>query len=125
MSLFSRQTIPAISHCKVPGKLYLAGEYAILEPGQKALLLTINHYLEASSQRSDQGKWQLIQADPSIPSLCFSKLEDLNSADCYWQYVKTASFFANTSAKSSGSPFILYRFILIPTFEQKRASNWD
>lgn len=105
MSLFSRQTIPTISQCKVPGKLYLAGEYAILEPRQKALLLTINHYLEASSQRSDQGEWQLIQADPSIPSLCFSKLEDLTSADCYWQYVKTALFLCQSLCQELGIAF--------------------
>ena len=111
MSLFSRQTIPAINHCKVPGKLYLAGEYAILEPGQKALLLTINHYLDASSQRSGQGEWQLIQADPSIPSLCFSKLEDLNSVDCYWQYVKTALFLCQSLCQEPVS----YTHLTLPT----------
>ena len=43
---------------KVPGKLYLAGEYAVLEPGYPAVIMAVDHYLKAKvapSHRVDEG----------------------------------------------------------------------
>ena len=43
---------------KAPGKLYIAGEYAIVEPGSKAIVLAINQFVTASIEESknDSGK---------------------------------------------------------------------
>ena len=43
-----------ISEAQAPGKLYLAGEYAVVNPGNPALLMAVNRYVEArvsSAQR--------------------------------------------------------------------------
>ncbi|PMB84068.1 phosphomevalonate kinase [Dolosicoccus paucivorans] len=37
---------------KVPGKLYLAGEYAVLEPGHPAVIMAVDHYLTATVKAS-------------------------------------------------------------------------
>lgn len=38
---------------KVPGKLYLAGEYAVVTPGHTAVLLTVNRYLTVQIEETD------------------------------------------------------------------------
>ena len=37
---------------KAPGKLYIAGEYAIVEPGNNAVLVAINQFVTASLEPS-------------------------------------------------------------------------
>lgn len=42
---------------KAPGKLYIAGEYAVVEPGQSAIITAINRFVTAhiSPSKTDQG----------------------------------------------------------------------
>lgn len=40
---------------KAPGKLFLAGEYAVVEAGQPALVVAINQYLTVSIEKSEAG----------------------------------------------------------------------
>lgn len=37
---------------KAPGKLYIAGEYAVLESGHPAIIVALNHYIEAQIQEN-------------------------------------------------------------------------
>lgn len=53
---------------RVPGKLFLLGEYAILEPGSQALLLTFQRYLRATIMPAPQ--W-LIHTDLAAEPLRF------------------------------------------------------
>ena len=40
---------------RVPGKLFLAGEYAVVEAGYPALIAAINRFLTVSVEESSQG----------------------------------------------------------------------
>lgn len=46
---------------KVPGKLMIAGEYAVLEPNQKAVVVAVNRYVTACIKPSRQNKLSLPQ----------------------------------------------------------------
>jgi phosphomevalonate kinase len=46
---------------KVPGKLLIAGEYAILEPKQKAIVVAVNRYITAYIEPSNQNQLLLPQ----------------------------------------------------------------
>ncbi|MGX7091780.1 phosphomevalonate kinase [Hutsoniella sourekii] len=80
---------------QVPGKLFVAGEYAILTPGQGAILIGIDQYLTAEIQASTNHMCQLHSdqlADLAIPlvedQLQFSSsLSDQNNP---WRYVQSA-----------------------------------
>jgi phosphomevalonate kinase len=48
---------------KVPGKLLIAGEYAILEPKQKAIVVAVNRYITAYIEPSNQNQLFLPQLE--------------------------------------------------------------
>ena len=39
---------------KAPGKLYVAGEYAVTEPGYKSVLIAVDRFVTASIEASMQ-----------------------------------------------------------------------
>ena len=49
-----------ISEAQAPGKLYLAGEYAVVNPGNPALLMAVNRYVEARVSSSE--RWLVTSA---------------------------------------------------------------
>ena len=48
MSLFKFVHMNRPTQTKIPGKLYIAGEYAVIEPNYPAILVTVDQYLEAT-----------------------------------------------------------------------------
>ena len=38
---------------KAPGKLYIAGEYAVVEPGYKSILIAVDRFVTASIEDSN------------------------------------------------------------------------
>ena len=46
---------------KVPGKLFIAGEYAVLEPDQPAIVIAVNRYISIEIERSSQNQLSLPQ----------------------------------------------------------------
>lgn len=40
---------------KAPGKLYIAGEYAVVEPGQPAILIAVDQFVYATISQAKQG----------------------------------------------------------------------
>ena len=49
-----------ICEAQAPGKLYLAGEYAVVNPGNPALLMAVNRYVEARVSSSE--RWLVTSA---------------------------------------------------------------
>jgi hypothetical protein len=43
---------------KAPGKLYIAGEYAVTEPGYKSVLIALDRFVTATIEEADQYKFQ-------------------------------------------------------------------
>ncbi len=41
---------------KVPGKLFVAGEYAVTEPGQPSIVIAVDRYITAVIQESDKNE---------------------------------------------------------------------
>ena len=39
---------------KAPGKLYIAGEYAVTEPGYKSVLIALDRFVTATIEETDQ-----------------------------------------------------------------------
>lgn len=46
---------------KVPGKLFVAGEYAVTEPGQSSIVIAVDRYITATIQKSDKNEVSLPQ----------------------------------------------------------------
>jgi len=54
---------------KVPGKLYIAGEYAVVSPEQPALLCTVDKFLTVDSSRTSMPCGTLVtnQSEKTFP----------------------------------------------------------
>lgn len=64
-SLFKKTTNNEISSVKVPGKLFITGEYAILFPKQPAIIIAVDQFLTANVTPSQQTKAGVITTDLS------------------------------------------------------------
>src|SRR5699024_4940290 len=53
--------MPEIVTARAPGKLFIAGEYAVVDPGHPAILVAVDRYLTAAVElvRGDQGGGQV------------------------------------------------------------------
>jgi len=52
---------------KVPGKLFIAGEYAILEPGHEAIVIAVDRFVKVTVQKSNNNELSLPQIGyPSV-----------------------------------------------------------
>ena len=74
---------------KVPGKLYLAGEYAVVEPGHKAVVMAIDKFIKIKISYSDIGQ---IHVDGKKPIQYYRKNKKiiLEDEDQYYKYVLKA-----------------------------------
>lgn len=50
-----RKGIDFLPTVKAPGKLYIAGEYAVVEPGQPAILIAVDQFVYATISHAKQG----------------------------------------------------------------------
>ncbi|WP_124058706.1 phosphomevalonate kinase [Vaginisenegalia massiliensis] len=82
---------------QVPGKLYLAGEYAVLEPGHPAILMAIDRYLTCQIRLSHQPQQGSFESDlASLGKVTYQRDADghihLVSANDSkdWQYILAA-----------------------------------
>ncbi|WP_062107233.1 phosphomevalonate kinase [Bacillus niameyensis] len=73
-------------HLKVPGKLFIAGEYAVTEPGQPSVVIAVDRFLNAKITSSEQNHLYLAQ---------------LGLDDVIWQAVENDLEFSESSAKLS------------------------
>jgi phosphomevalonate kinase len=50
-----------IHHIKVPGKLMIAGEYSVLEPDRRAIVVAVNRYMNAEIKKNERNLLSLPQ----------------------------------------------------------------
>ncbi|MDL4840182.1 phosphomevalonate kinase [Aquibacillus rhizosphaerae] len=76
---------------KVPGKLFIAGEYAVLEPGQEAIVIAINRYITFTIETSNKNQL-------SLPQLSLEKVSWTGSGNKahYNVFDKRLRFIQNT-----------------------------
>ena len=79
-------------HVKVPGKLYISGEYAILEPGHPAILIAVDQYLTSELSMSLKPYQGSISSD--LPGM-----QTLN----YRRHRETEAIKLNLEEQSAGS----------------------
>lgn len=77
---------------KVPGKLYIAGEYSILEPGNPAIIVALDAFIICQVQASDLNKYKI--SSPAISDIPFEyQVGQPHAAP--WSYVTRAIQTAN------------------------------
>lgn len=74
---------------KVPGKLYLAGEYAVVEPGHKAVVMAIDKFIKVRISYSDIGQIH-VDGKKTIQYYRKDKNIILENDDQYYKYVLKA-----------------------------------
>jgi phosphomevalonate kinase len=76
---------------RVPGKLMIAGEYAVLEPGQEAVVVAVDRYVTATISHAEEN--QLFLPGIGLPNLSFSWTHHqihLPIEDCRLRYIQIA-----------------------------------
>ncbi|XJS10179.1 phosphomevalonate kinase [Aerococcaceae bacterium WGS1372] len=92
---------------KVPGKLYISGEYAILFPQQPAILIAVDQYLRASITQSAKDQSGEIHTDlAELENLNFTIMDDqydfASNHSSGWLYVKNAMVVASELLSAMG-----------------------
>lgn len=108
-------------HVKVPGKLYISGEYAILEPGHPAILIAVDQYLTSELSMSLKPYQGSISSDlPGMQTLNYRRhreteaiklnLEEQSAGSISdWRYVLSAIEVVEDLIHEIGRPVQDYR----------------
>ena len=98
---------------QIPGKLYLAGEYAILTANQPALIMAVDRYITATatvSDTKDQGTlfsgehtWNYQRINDSLDFDALSEDDQL-----FWRYTHTAISLVEQYVRESGKTLVDY-----------------
>lgn len=61
---------------KAPGKLYIAGEYAVTEPGYKSILIAVNRFVTATIEASNKVEGSIHSKTLHYEPVKFDRNED-------------------------------------------------
>ncbi|KAA8889452.1 phosphomevalonate kinase [Nocardia colli] len=76
--------------CSAPGKLYVAGEYAVTEPGHGAVLVAIDRYVTVRAGASDDGLTTVESTLSGANTLRCNGIDDLLRTPAPFAYVQSA-----------------------------------
>lgn len=103
---------------KVPGKLYLAGEYAVLTPGEPAIVFTVEKYLTLSLKKS---------ADSSVTSdfhnnlqFSYERLQEIAAGDALLTGLKVCLKYA----VELGRPLPAYKITVISELQSQQGKKY-
>jgi phosphomevalonate kinase len=103
---------------KVPGKLMIAGEYAVLEPNQKAVVVAVNRYVTACIKLSTQNNLSLPQLGlEDITWKISDERVQFNVSDSRLSFIQNAI--------SVASRFLQEKPVLLRPFELQIKSELD
>ena len=94
---------------KAPGKLYIAGEYAVVEPGYKSILIAVDRFVTASIEDSNTTQGTIHSKTLHHEPVTFQRREDkivvsdLNAAK-QLKYVITAIEIFEQFVRSNNMP---------------------
>lgn len=74
---------------QVPGKLYIAGEYAVLNPGNPAIIVALDAFITCQVQRADDHQGIRVYS-PSLSQAAYTYVRKPLAADPAWSYVHQA-----------------------------------
>lgn len=78
---------------QVPGKLLIAGEYAVLEPGQRAVVMAVNRYVTAHIEPSGQNQLSLPQL--GLDHVTWNKNVEFNVSDSRLNFIQNSISVVN------------------------------
>lgn len=61
------------AHAKAPGKLYIAGEYAVVEPGHPAVIVAVDRFIDVSLSPSEKPYGTIYSSQLSSETLCWER----------------------------------------------------
>lgn len=108
---------------KVPGKLYLAGEYAVVEPGHKAVVMAIDKFIKVRISYSDIGQ---IYVDGKNPIQYYRKNKKiiLEDEDQYYKYVLKAMEIAEEFLQAKGFNLEYYRLEIFSDLDSDKHKKY-
>ncbi|QUW23846.1 phosphomevalonate kinase [Sporosarcina sp. Marseille-Q4063] len=78
-------------HIKVPGKLMIAGEYSVLEPDRRAIVVAVNRYMNAEIKENDRNLLSLPQLGLNNVTWDFDEVEvNFSSSDSKLTFIRNA-----------------------------------
>src|SRR5574344_717313 len=108
---------------KVPGKLYLAGEYAVVEPGHKAVVMAIDKFIKVRISYSDIGQ---IYVDGKNPIQYYRKNKKiiLEDEDQYYKYVLKAMEIVEEFLQAKGFNLEYYRLEIFSDLDSDKHKKY-
>jgi len=86
---------------KAPGKLMLAGEYAVLEKNQKSIVIAVNRYITAEIEKNKENSITILNMDLKDITWHIDKEVEFNIFDSRLEFIKNAIFIAIKYLKES------------------------
>ncbi|MDO4432753.1 MAG: phosphomevalonate kinase [Aerococcaceae bacterium] len=97
----------------VPGKLFIAGEYAVLEAGTPAILVAVNQYLHCTIQLSLTSNHGLLQSNlPELTDYAYQRVNARIPEQPQWRYVLAAIETVETLLSEMNRPLQDYRITI-------------
>ena len=111
--------------CKAPGKLYIAGEYAVVEKGYPAILFAVNKFLRVSLEEAfDEGSITSYDNQP----ISWKREQDdrliLDKRDNRLAYVMASIKIVETYAKELGKDLEFYHFKVYSDLESEEGKKY-
>ena len=95
--------------CKAPGKLYIAGEYAVVQKGYPAILFAVDKFLKVSLEKaSDEGSITTFDSQPILWKREENNRLILDKRDNRLSYVMAGIKIVETYAKELGRELEFY-----------------
>lgn len=119
--------VPHTVEVKVPGKLYLAGEYATLFTKQPALILAINQFLslKMSAQPGNTSSYfSTDQAEMADIEVNLLTLEDFDTFDPHWHLVLSALKTGYQYIEALGKDRLNYRLEISSDLNEKDGKKY-
>lgn len=79
---------------KAPGKLMIAGEYAVLEKKQKSIVIAVNRYITAEIEKNKENSITILNMDLKDITWHIDKEVEFNIFDSRLEFIKNAIFIA-------------------------------
>ncbi|MDM5190763.1 phosphomevalonate kinase [Bacillus sp. DX4.1] len=95
---------------KVPGKLLIAGEYAVLEPKQQAVVMAVNRYVTAYIEPSRQNQLSLPQL--GLEHITWDKDVQFNVSDSRLNFIQNSIAIVNQFLSENSVPLQPFHLII-------------
>src|SRR5690625_2283 len=108
---------------KIPGKLFIAGEYAVTEPGNKALLVAVDKFISISLEKTEN-QGTIIVDNRSTKWIRKNGKVSLDKQNSRLKYVFKAMEIVENYAREQGKSLIYYNLKVDSQLETKEGIKY-